>query len=293
MKRLHLLVSIIAIISVSVFGQDSDLPGQDFDLEALPGIIETVGTFEDLEKAINSEGNEINNLDLDKNGEVDYIMIQEEEDGKTHIAFLRIAVGENEYQDIASIEMEKVSETTASFQIVGDEAFYGKDYILEPEGGVVDISDSGSGSQEYGGKSGPSAPSLYMLPVPAVRVTICVGVYRPGYRVWVSPWGFRRHPTWFRPWRPVARSAYRTRTARWHRSAFNRTKHRRSHHARNMHKKHHRSSSAYKKNNSPAKATPHKATPQSNTKPKSTAPRSTSPSTQQKKKGATSTKKRR
>ena len=69
--------------------------------------------------------------------------------------------------------MEKQSASTATFQIVGDEALYGKDYILEPDGGVVDISESSSGGT--GGKSGP-APYL-IAPPPAVRVTICVGVF--------------------------------------------------------------------------------------------------------------------
>ena len=139
MKKLTLFL-LAFTLSTALLAQDSGLPGEDFDLEALPGIIETVSTFEDLEKAINNEKNEINNLDLDQNGEVDYIMIQMEKDGDAYIAFLRVAMSETEMQDVATIEMEKKSANTASFQIVGEEELYGKDYILEPEGGVVDIS---------------------------------------------------------------------------------------------------------------------------------------------------------
>lgn len=254
MNILNLLLIATIFFSVSVFGQSSDLQGEDFDLEALPGVLEKISSFEDLEEAINKEGNDVNNIDLDGDGEVDYVMIQMENEGDTYIAFFRVAMSDTEFQDIATIEMEKQSATTASFQIVGDEALYGADYILEPEGGVVDISESSSGS--VGGKGGP-APYL-IPPPPAVRVSICVGVFRPGFVLFVSPWGFHRHPVWFRPWRPIARSTFRARSARMHRSAFRRTSHRRSHHAHNMQKKHHHSSpkashhksSAAKKNTS-------------------------------------------
>jgi len=33
---------------------------------------------------------------------------------------------------------------------------------------------------------------------PAVRF-----VYAPAYAVWVSPWSWRLHPVWWRPWRPL------------------------------------------------------------------------------------------
>ena len=279
MKTIVLFIIAAVFYTATVLGQDSGLPGEDFDLEALPGIIETVSTFEDLEKALNTEKNEINNLDLNEDGEVDYILIQMENEKDTYVAFLRVAISETEMQDIATIEMEKKSSTAATFQIVGDEALYGKDYILEPEGGVVDISESSSGSS--GGKGGPSA--FFVPPPPAVRVTICVGVFRPGFRIWVSPWGFMVHPAWFRPWHPVARHYYRTRAARWHRSAYMRTAHRKSHHAHNMHKKHHRSSAkvTHHKSSAPKKSTT-RSTVNSKPKNSTTSASQTKSTTQQK-----------
>ena len=225
-------------------------PASQLAHKGLALIYEAEGDYEKaieaLEKALNEEGNDVNNLDLDGNNEVDYVLIQMEKEGDTYIAFLRVAMSETEYQDVATIEMEKQSSVTATFQIVGDEALYGKDYILEPEGGVVDISESSSGTS--GGKGGP-APYL-IPPPPAVRVTICVGVFRPGFILFVSPFGFGRHPVWFRPWHPIARSTFRARSARMHRSHFRRTSHRRSHHANSMQKKHRKSS---------PKATQHKS----------------------------------
>ncbi len=256
MKLVNLSIIALLFFVTPLFGQESDNLGEDFDLEALPGVLENVSTFEDLEKAINEEGNDVNNLDLDGNEEVDYVLIQMENEGDTYIAYLRVAMSETEYQDVATIEMEKQSSTAATFQIVGDEALYGKDYILEPEGGVVDISESSSGGS--GGKGGPS-PYFIVPPPPAVRVTICVGVFRPGFVLFVSPFGFGRHPVWFRPWRPIGRSSFRARSAKMHRKSFRRTSHRRSNSAHKMQKKgrktskkttSHKSSTAKKSNTS-------------------------------------------
>ena len=115
-----LIVSLFVGVSFLI-GQESDKLGDGFDLEALPGILQEVNNFEELEKAINDSTSDINNLDLDQNGEVDYVLIHEVEEGNSHVAFLRVAMSEDEYQDIVSIEMEKQSSSTASFQIVGDE----------------------------------------------------------------------------------------------------------------------------------------------------------------------------
>jgi hypothetical protein len=240
MRLFTFLILISLVISTNVFGQDSDSTGQDFDLDALMGVIETVDDFEALEKAINDSTNEVNILDLNDDGVVDYVLIQEEADGDVHVAFLRIAMAEDEYQDIATIEMEKLSSTTASFQIVGDVDLYGEDYIIEPDDGIVDISDSGV---EQGGKGSPSSFDVF-----AVRVTICVGVYQPGYSVYVSPYGFMVVPVYYHPYRRVARTTYRRRSARWHRSSYHRSSHRRSSHAHNTQKKHHHSSNTYKQN---------------------------------------------
>ena len=273
MKLFNLSIIALLFFVTPVFGQESDKIGEDFDLEALPGILEKVSSFEELEKSINDSTNNINNLDLDNNGEVDYILIQEEADGETHIAFLRVAMAEDEFQDVATIEMEKQSSTEATFQIVGDPALYGDDYILEPEGGVVDISASGAEPEDnYNPGHGPSAP-VYIMPPPAVRVTICVGVFSPGYTVFVSPYGFSVRPVWFRPWHPMGRSSFRGKSARWHRKGFKKTSRRRSSHASSMQKKNRKTSS---------KATSHKSSAKKSSTKSSSAKSNQKSTTQQK-----------
>jgi hypothetical protein len=288
MKSYLLIIIAIVFSTNSLWGQDSGKLGEDFDLEALAGVIEKVNSFEELEKAINNSSYEVNNLDLDKNNEVDYIIIQEEADGNTHVAYLRIATSQDEFQEIASIEMEKLSSSTASYQIVGDATMYGEDYILEPEGGIVDISRN-SEPNPSGGKGGPSP--YFHPPLPAVHVTIVTGVYSPGYVVYVSPYGFMVVPAYYHPWVPVARSTYRARTVRWHRSAYRRSVHRRSHHAHSMHKKHYNTNKATHYGTSPASKNTQPSNNKNNQQKKSTTNTQTKPSTQ-KKKGSTPQKKR-
>jgi len=276
------------LLSIQAYGQDSDLLGQDFDLEVLPALFETATTFEELEAAVNDSTSDVNNLDLDGDGEVDYVLIQEEVDGETHVAFLRVAMAEDEYQDVATIEMEKKSSTTASFQIVGDAALYGEDYILEPEGGLVDISDN----SEEASPGGTGGPSPYLnIPIAAVRVTICVGAYRPGYRAFRSPYGSGRRPMGFRPWRRHSRSAFRKRSSKRHRNSFRRTSNRRSSSAHNMQKKSHKSSAkATSKKSSTAKQNNSKTSAPKNSQ-KSSATKNQQPKSNSQKKSGSQQKK--
>ena len=51
-------------------GQDSTgLPGDNFSLQGALAIFENATSPEEFEKAINTEGNHVNNLDLDGDGE--------------------------------------------------------------------------------------------------------------------------------------------------------------------------------------------------------------------------------
>ena len=55
MKNLTLTIILTLVFATSGFAQDADNLGEDFDLEALPAILEKVNDLEELEKAINEE----------------------------------------------------------------------------------------------------------------------------------------------------------------------------------------------------------------------------------------------
>lgn len=50
------------------------LPGDNFDLYGALELFKKTDTPENFEKAINSDGNEVNKLDLDGDGKADYVL---------------------------------------------------------------------------------------------------------------------------------------------------------------------------------------------------------------------------
>jgi hypothetical protein len=226
---------------------------EDLDLHAVLELLEESENLEDFEKALNSEEKGVNNLDLNEDGEVDYIKVDETIEENTHLITLQVEIEENEFQDIATIEIEKKSDTDITVQAVGVEELYGEDYIVEP---VTEESTSTT-----------TVVIVHTWP------TIIV-LFRPGYRPWFSPWRWRGRPVWWRPWRPVARSIYRNRWRKSSRRArYRRTTRRRSTRARNMHASRKKTSNRYKKSTK-------KQTQQKQQKKKTT--------TKQNKKGTTS-----
>jgi hypothetical protein len=108
------------------------LPGDNFSLEAAIELFKKSDSPEDFEKRLNSEGNDVNNLDLNEDGEIDYIRVVDNMEGDVHALALQVAVSEKESQDVAVIEIEKQGAENAILQIVGDEELYGEQTIAEP-----------------------------------------------------------------------------------------------------------------------------------------------------------------
>lgn len=199
-------VSILSFLSAMVFGffsspliaqtdvDSTGLPGDHFSLEAAIELFKKSSSPEDFEKRLNTEGNDANNLDLNEDGEIDYIRVVDNKEGDVHALVLQVAVNEKESQDVAVIEIEKDGAESALLQIIGDEDLYGEQTIAEP---------FQEEAQKNGKERGPAAqlaPVRIVVNVwawPSVRF-----MYAPGYRVWVSPYRWRVYPGWWRPWRP-------------------------------------------------------------------------------------------
>jgi hypothetical protein len=241
------------LITPALLAQDAEPAteaAENLDLYGVAELLKDSESLEDFEKRLNQESNEVNNLDLNDDDQVDYIAVVEEVEGDTHVAILRVPLGENEYQDVASVELEKVSSEEIAVQIVGDEELYGPDYIIEPaetSASAWPIFESTAdrvatflrdlSPSQVAASLGPSNA----LMAGGVVVTIRVGawpllraVFGPGYRPWRSPYRWAHWPPWWRPWRPVARSVYRSRHARWSHARWHRTTVRHSHRARNI-----------------------------------------------------------
>jgi hypothetical protein len=189
-----LLMSININANVNEMSDSTGLPGDHFSLEGALELFQKSDSPESYEKAINTEKSSINNLDLNGDGETDYIKVITKKDGDIHLIILQVPISDNEDQDIAVIEIEKKGNDNAILQIIGDEDIYGDEVIVEPF----------DGEDEADQRRGPS--NYYSTPTIVVNVWgwPCVRfVYAVGYRPWVSPWRYRTYPTWWRPWRPL------------------------------------------------------------------------------------------
>jgi hypothetical protein len=200
-------------------GTDSTgLPGDNFSLQGALQMFQKASGPEEFEKLINTENNNVNNLDLNEDGETDYIKVIDKTEGDAHAFILQVPVSEKENQDIAVIELEKTGDTTAIVQIVGDEDIYGEQVIVEPDGG----GDEGDAFMLYEGDAiakGPN-PGFYKNTRIIVNVWFWPSVrfvYGPAYRPWASPWRWRHYPGWWRPWRPMPWHVYHPLAYRYHR----------------------------------------------------------------------------
>lgn len=196
------------------------LAGDNLDLEAVLSIFKNSTSVEDFEKKLNSASEKVNNLDLNGDGQVDYLRVIESGKENFRTIVIQDQVSKTESQDVAVIEIEKKDNETAHIQIVGDETLYGKDYIIEPrnqkkEALAADEDDAYSKSSKKterkttttnndGSNNGPDVTVVNVWGWPAVTY-----MYSPGYAFWVSPWYWDYYPGWYNPWAPFGYYHYR------------------------------------------------------------------------------------
>ena len=213
------LLGITSLQAQNQSGEDSTgLPGDNFDLQGALQMFQDAASPEDFEKAINTEGNHVNNLDLDGDGNIDYVRVVSKMDKEVHVFVLQVPATSTENQDIAVIELEKTGKETATIQIIGDEDIYGEQVIAEPDGGGED--DAYNNYSHNNNLSGPNANFDYTAPRIVVNVWLWPSVrfvYAPVYRPWVSPWRWQYYPGWWKPWRPFAWHAWHPYRVHYHR----------------------------------------------------------------------------
>jgi len=204
MKSFFLLASLALSVSASAASpQQADstgMAGDDFDLRGALDLFRNAKDLEAFEKAVNTDANKVSNLDLDANGEVDYVHVHTLADGDARIVVLRVQVAKDDAQDVASIQMERAKEGAVTLQIRGDEALYPEGTIIEPSEKVKD------GGLKGGGPLAPPAQITVWVDVwgwPCVQ-----WCYGPTWWDWNSPWYYGYYPPWWRPWRPWGWNAW-------------------------------------------------------------------------------------
>lgn len=116
---------------VTVSAENSDI-SYNLDLRAVANVFADSKNLQEFEERINDYDSGINNLDLNNDGQVDYLRVIETAKGNTHLVVLQAVLGPDVYQDVASIVVERKHSNRYSVQIIGDPYIYGPYYILDP-----------------------------------------------------------------------------------------------------------------------------------------------------------------
>lgn len=265
MQRLNLLLVVFLFFGLtqSTVAQEISnapdslgLPGDNFILNAVLFKFQQCKTLEEFEQELNKKENQINNLDLNKDNEADYIKVEDHVDGTTHAISMKAVLSKESIQDIAVIIVDKDASGNVSVQAIGDEDLYGKDYIIEPadannassskpketpnpgykpeksdtlksaDGQNVTINNyyqttnnttNNTTNANAGGSSSQMTVSVNYWPMWGT-------IYGPSYVVYVSPYYYGYYPVWYHPYPPVyfhSYYMYHRRAVYYHHYAYN------------------------------------------------------------------------
>ena len=117
--------------TITVTATSSDI-SENLDLKTLATLFGQSKDLEQFEQLLNNPDSAFSNLDLNGDGEVDYLRVIETADNNRHLVVIQAVLAKDIYQDVASIFVEKDEKNQITVQVVGDEYIYGENYIIEP-----------------------------------------------------------------------------------------------------------------------------------------------------------------
>jgi len=160
---------------ITVEAQNSDI-SNNLDLKAVSTAFGESANLEEFEKKLNDYDSQISNLDLNNDGQVDYLRVIEKNENGVHVVEIQAVLSKDVYQDVASIIVEKDQNNNPTVQVVGDPYLYGDNYIIEP-------------SYAY-------TPSIFSF------------FWGPNYYSWNSPYYWGYYPSYYHHQRPCDLDMY-------------------------------------------------------------------------------------
>jgi uncharacterized membrane protein YgcG len=203
MKKYFLpyLAVAMCLINLPAFSQEKEdttallgLPGDNLDLYAVLDLFQKSKTIEAFEASLNDEKTGINNLDLNLDKKVDFIKVVTTKKDESYTFVLQVDVTKTETQDVAVILLNRDKDKKVSLQMVGDEALYGKNYVIEPKGNSSVTANPG-----YTGTD----PVVVNVPAPTTTTVVVQSapivqyVYSPAYVPYVPPYYYGFYPPYF------------------------------------------------------------------------------------------------
>ncbi len=138
MRRIVFLLSILltaigvsAQQTVTVKAQSYQV-SDNLDLEAVAITFGESKNVEDFERRLNNPDNRISNLDLNNDGYIDFLRVVEVEEHSTHLIVIQAVIGQDLYQDVATVIVEGENKTSVTITIVGNRNIYGDNYVIIP-----------------------------------------------------------------------------------------------------------------------------------------------------------------
>jgi hypothetical protein len=208
MKNYLLLLALISSVFISkiqgqnrtiVNAQSSEI-SDNLDLRVIASIFGDSRNLQEFEQQINDPKLQISNLDLNNDGQVDYLRVIESVEKRTHLVIIQSVLNHNIYQDVATIEVEKNRNNQVQIQVIGNSYFYGQNYIYEP--------------------------IFYTRPL--IYASLWMSNYRPYY----SSWNWNYYPSYFVSWNAYPLFRYRNNVniclSRYNSNYFNYVSNRRS-----------------------------------------------------------------
>ncbi|HZK69226.1 MAG TPA: hypothetical protein VFC36_06495, partial [Paludibacter sp.] len=117
--------------NVTVQAQSNDI-SYNLDLQAVASIFGESRDLQDFEMRLNDYDAQISNLDLNNDGEVDYLRVIESSENNVHLVVIQAVLDRDVYQDVASIVVDRSRYEKTYVQVIGDPYLYGNNYIIEP-----------------------------------------------------------------------------------------------------------------------------------------------------------------
>ncbi|MBN2213136.1 MAG: hypothetical protein JW723_02740 [Bacteroidales bacterium] len=173
------------------------LPGDNLNLYAVMDLFQESETLEGFERNLNDENSRINNLDLNGDNIVDYITVSDYVDGNIHTIVLRALLSRKESQDVAVFTVEQMRNGEVRIQLIGDEALYGRNYIIEPI--YAETPNPGYRGMSVNRTNVRVVTATYydIAAWPVIRF-----MFHPAYIVWRSSWYWGYYPVYWISWRP-------------------------------------------------------------------------------------------
>lgn len=140
------------------------------DLHAVAAAFAESRSVREFELMLNSSRYMISNLDLNRDGYVDYLRVMEVVSGWNHVLTIQAVLGYNIFQNVATIVVERTASSIGYVQVIGEPYLYGPKYIIEPVFRRAPVIYTNVRYGAYTAWSSPyywgSYPSCYSHPAP-------------------------------------------------------------------------------------------------------------------------------